>query len=302
MKRRDFITLLGTAAAWSRAARAQQSGKVWRVGMLDTTSAVVNSANLEAFRSSLRRLGYIEGQNVVIEYHWGEGRIERFPELAAQMVRSGVDVIVTRGTPAGLAAKNATSTIPIVMAAIGEPVQTGMVASLAHPGGNVTGLSAFVTELTAKRVEIMRDAVPKLSRLALLDNMANGSVPAQWEELKKAALAFGIEPQLQDVRKPEDIAPAFSAVVAQRADAISVGNDSVVIASRVEVSRLAAKHRLPAIYATREFVEAGGLMSYAAHYADLYRRAAIYVDKIFKGANPADLPINSRPNSSWSST
>ena len=291
MRRREFITFLGgTAVAWPLDALAQQTSKVWRIGMLDTTSATHNP-NVDAFRRELRQLGYVEGQNLIIEYRSGEGRIERFPELAVELVRLKVDVVVTRGTPAALAAKNATATIPIVMAAIGEAVGTGMVASLAQPGGNVTGLNAFVNELTAKRVEIMREIVPKISRMAMIDNMGNSSVPQQWDEIKRATLAFGIQPQLYDVRKPEDIGPAFDAAIAQRIDALAVGNDSVFIASRLPVVELAAKHRLPAIYATREFVDAGGLLSYAAHYPDLYRRAASYVDKIFKGAKPGELPV-----------
>jgi putative tryptophan/tyrosine transport system substrate-binding protein len=292
MRRREFTTLLGSiavAAAWPLSAHAQDTAKVWRVGILDTTSA--KSANVDAFRNALSQLGYVEGQNLVIEYRSGEGRIDMFPNLAADLVRLKVDIIVTRGTPAVIAARNATSTTPIVMAAIGEPMETGAVASLARPGGNVTGLSAFVTELTAKRIEIMRELMPKMSRMALLDNMENRSVPPQWNEMKKAALALGIQPQLCDVHRPEDIEAAFNAAMAERADALSVGNDSVVIASRRQIAELAAKHRLPTIYATREFVDAGGLLSYAANYSDLYRRAASYVDKIFKGVKPADLPV-----------
>ena len=291
MKRRTFIAGLGGAAALPFAARAQQAGKVWRVGMLDTTPATLNATNIDAFRQELRRLGYVEGTNLVIEYRSGEGRPERFPNLAAELLGLHVDIIVTRGTPAALAAKKATTTLPIVMAAIGEPVETGMVTSLAKPGGNVTGLSAFVTELTAKRVEMIREVIPGIRRIALLDNMNNGSVPAQWDEAKRAAVAFGIEAQLRDVRKPEDIDTAFSAMAAQPFDALLVGLDSVVIANRARVTELAAQHRLPAIYASREFTEAGGLLSYGPHYGDLYRRAAIYVDKIFKGANPAELPV-----------
>lgn len=292
MRRREFTTLLGSiavAGVWSLYGRAQDAAKVWRVGILDTTSA--KSPNVEAFRNALSQLGYVEGQNLTIEYRSGEGRIELFPDLAAEMVRLKVDIIVTRGTPAVIAARNATKTTPIVMAAIGEPMETGAVATLARPGGNVTGLSAFVTELTAKRIEIMRELMPKMSRMALLDNMENLSVPPQWEEMKKAALALGIQPQLYDVHKPEDIEPAFNTAMAERADALSVGNDSVVIANRRRIAELAAKHRLPTIYATREFVDAGGLLSYAANYSDLYRRAATYVDKIFKGANPGELPV-----------
>jgi putative tryptophan/tyrosine transport system substrate-binding protein len=292
LRRRQFLTLLGGGAvALPLAARAQPMAKVWRVGMLETTAATLNAANLDAFRQALRQLGYVEGQNLIVEYRSGDGHIDRFPQLAAELVHLNVDIIITRGTPAALAAKKATTTIPIVMAAIGEPVETGMVTSLARPGGNVTGLSAFVTELTAKRVEIMRELIPQLSRMALIDNMANRSVPAQWDEMKRAAVAFGIQPQLYDVRKAEDMERAFSSAIAQRVNALSVGNDSVLIANRIQVVQLAARHRLPAIYATRDFVDAGGLLSYAAHYPDLYRRAAAYVDKIFKGAKPADLPV-----------
>ena len=292
MRRREFTTLfvsMTVGGVWSLYARAQGTTKVWRVGMLETTSA--RSANVEAFRNALVQLGYVEGRNLIIEYRSDEGRIERFPALAAEMVGLKVDIIVTRGTPAVIAAGNATKTTPIVMAAIGEPLETGMVASLARPGGNVTGLSAFVTELTAKRIEIMRELMPQMSRIALLDNTDNRSVPPQWEEMKKAALALGIRPQLCDVHKPEDIEPAFNTAMADRADALSVGNDSVVIANRRQITELAAKYRLPTIYASREFVDAGGLLCYAANYSDLYRRAATYVDKIFKGANPGELPV-----------
>jgi ABC-type uncharacterized transport system substrate-binding protein len=292
MKRREFISLLGgAAAAWPLAAHAQQAGKVWRIGMLDTTSAALNAANLNAFRQSLQQLGYIEGQNVAIDYRTGNGRTDRFPGLAAELVGLKADVIVTRGTPAALAAKGATGTIPIVMAAVGEPVGTGLVSSIARPGGNITGLSAFVTELTAKRIELLRETLPRMDRVSLLDNMSNLSVPAQWEETKKAARALGIEPQLLDVRRPEDLEGAFDTASRQGGNSLAVGNDSVVLASRREVVALARKHRLPAIYATREFADAGGLISYGTHYPDLYRRAAIFVDKIFKGARPADLPV-----------
>jgi putative ABC transport system substrate-binding protein len=185
--------------------------------MLDTAPAKLNAINIDAFRDALSRLGYVEGRNVAIEYRSGEGHIDRFPKLAAELIDLKVDILVTRGTPATMAAKNATSTIPVVMAAIGEPVETGAVASLARPGGNVTGLSAFVTELTAKRVEIMHDLIPRMSRIALLDNMENRSVPSQWNELKRAALAFGIQPLLCDVKRPEDIESAFNKAVDEHA-------------------------------------------------------------------------------------
>src|SRR5882724_3492112 len=292
MRRREFIAALGgSAVVGLHAARAQQPGKIWRIGVLDTVPVTLNVANIDAFRQELRRLGYVDGTNLIIEYRSSAGRPEGFPDLAAELLRLHVDLIVTRGTPAVLAAKKASATLPIVMTAIGEPVETGVVVSLAKPGGNVTGLSSFVTELTAKRAEIMREVVPAVSRIPLLDNIANGSVPAQWDEAKRAAVALGMRPYLYDVRKPEDIEVAFNAMAAQHIDALLVGLDSVVIANRARVVELAAKQRLPAIYASREFVESGGLLSYGPHYGDLYRRAAIYVDKIFKGAKPADLPV-----------
>jgi putative ABC transport system substrate-binding protein len=292
MRRRDFISLLGgTAATWPLSVRAQLPGKVWHIGMLDTTPLERNAANIDAFRQGLAQLGYVEGQNFNIYYRSADGRIDRFSELADEMVRRTVDLIVTRGTPAALAAKNATSTIPIVMAASGEPVGVGLVKSLAHPGGNVTGLSAFVTELLAKRIELLKEINPRIERIALLDNMGNRSVPPQWEELKKAARILGVESQLLDVRKPEELDRAFDLASNQHVDALAVGNDSVIIASGRRVAELAMKHRLPTMYATREIVDAGGLLSYAVHYPDLYRRAATFVDKIFKGAKPADLPV-----------
>ena len=259
--------------------------------MLDTVPAALNAKNIEAFRAAMQQLGYVEGQNLVIAYRSPEGRQERLPELVAELIRLKCDVIVTRGTPATLAARNATSAIPIVMAAVGEPVETGLAQSLARPGGNVTGLSAFVTQLAQKRIELLKELAPRIARIAYMGNMSNLSVPPQWDETKLAAQALGLSALMFDVRKPEDIAPSFDAMVAKRVDALTVGNDSVIIASRQQVTALAAKHRLPIIYASREYVDAGGLISYAAHYPDLYRRAAGYVDKIFKGAKPAELPI-----------
>src|SRR5262245_64786213 len=196
MKRRDFIKLIaGSVAAWPLAARAQQ---LWRIGMLETISPALNAANLAAFRNGLRQLGYVEGQSYVIEYRSVEGRAARFPELASKLVASKVDIIVTRGTPATLAAKNATATTPVVMAAIGEPLDTGVVASLARPGGNVTGLSSFVTELVGKRVELFKEAMPSVTRIGFLNNMSNPVIPPQWEETKKAARSLGIATELLD--------------------------------------------------------------------------------------------------------
>ena len=291
MKRREFIALAGGAVAWPFAARAQRpAGRVWRIGVLEQIAPALNATNFDAFRNGLAALGYIEGQNIVVEYRSAEGRIERFPELAAELVRLKVDVILTRGTPAVLAAKAATATIPIVMAASGGPLETGVVEGLARPGGNVTGLSALTGELIGKRFELLKEVLPGLRRIAFLQNLGNPVAPSQWEELKAIAQSRGVEVQLLDVRKPEEVESAIDAASRQRA-ALVVANDSVTHASRQQIVELATKHQLAAIYAAREFVDAGGLMSYAVSYLDHYRRAAIFVDKIFKGAKPADLPI-----------
>ena len=274
------------------AAEAQQpAGKVYRVGILETTSQTLNAVNVDAFKLGLKELGYSEGRNLAIEYRSAEGRAERFPALASELVRLNVDLIVTRGTPAALAAKNATSSIPVVMAAIGEPVNTTVVANLAHPGGNVTGLSAFVSELEAKRMELLKETVRRVARVTAFFNMGNPVAPPQWNEVERAARALGIQPQLFDVRKPEDFPAAFDAAVRQRADAIVVGIDAITQANRRPIAELALKNRLPTIYPAREFVDAGGLVSYGVSYPDLYRRAARFVDKILRGAKPADLPV-----------
>jgi putative ABC transport system substrate-binding protein len=291
MRRREFITLIVGAAAWPLAARAQQPIKRYRIGMLETISEVLNAANLAAFRNSLRDLGYIEGQNLFIDYRSADGRAERFPEMATELLYSNVDLIVTRGTPASLAVKNAAPTIPVVMAAVAEPLESGLVAGLARPGGNVTGLSSFAAVLDAKRVELLREAVPGIARIAAFMNMGNPVQLGEWKEIETAAQSMGIQPQLIDVRKVEDIGPAFDAATREHADALVVGIDAIMQANSKHITDLAAKRRLPAIYASREFVETGGLLAYGVSYPDLYRRAAIYVDKILKGAKPADLPV-----------
>ena len=292
MKRREFITLLGgTAAAWPLAVHAQQPIKRYRIGMLETISEALNAANLAAFRKSLRDLGYIEGQNLFIEYRSADGRAERFPEMATELLRSNVDLIVTRGTPASLAVKNAAPTIPVVMAAVAEPLESGLVAGLARPGGNVTGLSSFAAVLDAKRVELLREAVPGVARIAAFMNMGNPVQFGEWKEIETAAQSMGIQPQLIDVRKVDDIGPAFDAATREHADALVVGIDAIMQANSKHITDLAAKRRLPAIYASKEFIETGGLLAYGVSYPDLYRRAAIYVDKILKGAKPADLPV-----------
>jgi putative ABC transport system substrate-binding protein len=259
LKRREFISLLGGAAAWPLAARAQQPGRVWRIGVLETTSMALNAANFEAFRQSLRELGYIEEQNLIIEYRSAEGRGERFTDLAAELLRLNIDVIVTRGTPAVLAAKKATTTTPIVM------------ASLANPGGNITGLSGYTTGLEEKRAEVLKELVPRAVRIAGLYNMGNPVVPALWNELQTAARKLGLTPQLLDVRKVEDIAPAFADATAQQVDALIVSVDALTQKNRSFITQLAAGHGLPAIYVSKEYIDAGGLIAYGPHYPDLYR-------------------------------
>jgi putative tryptophan/tyrosine transport system substrate-binding protein len=290
MRRREFITLVGGAAvAWPHTSRAQQPGKVYRIGVLETTPANLNAANMDAFRQGLRVLGYVEGRNLVIEYRSADGQGERFPGLVTDLLNSKIDVIVTRGTPAVLAAKNATTTVPVVMAAMGEPLM--VVSSLAHPGGNITGLSGYSTDLEAKRFELVKEIVPGAARIAGLYNMGNAVVPPQWLELQRAAQAMGVQSQLLDVRKMEDIAPAFDAASREHADGLMVGVDALTQANRKLIAELAQGHRIPTIYVSREYIEAGGLIAYGPSYPDLYRRAAAYVDKLLKGEMPGDLPI-----------
>jgi putative tryptophan/tyrosine transport system substrate-binding protein len=289
MRRREFITLLGGAAApWPLAARAQKL-KVWRIGMLETVAPELNAANLAALRRGLALLGYVEGQNYVLDYRSANGQAERFPSLAEDLVRARVDLIVTRGTPAARAAKAATSTIPIVMAAVGEAL--GVVESLAHPGENVTGLSAFTTELAGKRVEFVREVLPGAARIALLHNMGNPVTPPQWEQTRIAARQLAIEAELLDVRNRDDLGRAIETAISKRTDALLVGNDGVTQENRSLIADLAARNRLPTVYGSREFVDAGGLMSYAVPYPLLYFRAALLVDRIFKGAKAGDLPV-----------
>ena len=290
MRRREFLSALGgVAAAWPLAARAQQPTKTYRIGMLETISPALNAPQLDAFRNGLRELGYVEGQQYVIEYRSTDGRAERFPELAIELVRLGVDLIVARGTPASIAAKNATSTIPVIMASVGDPLL--IVESLARPGRNVTGLSAFVNEMTSKRLDLIKELVPAMSRIALLHNMSNPVAPPQWEETRTAARSLGIQAELLDVRSREDLSRAFETAVQRRVDALLVAVDGLFQANTQMIVELAARNKVPAIYVGREFIEVGGLMTYGVSFPHLYLRAAAYADKIFKGAKPADLPV-----------
>jgi putative ABC transport system substrate-binding protein len=290
MDRRTFIggVASGLLAA-PLAARAQQAGKVYRIGILEAIPVAQNAANLEALRKGLRELGYVEGRNLIIEYRSADGRAERFPDLASELVLLKVDLLVTRGTPAAKAAKNATGTIPVVMATMGDP--RAIVASFAHPGGNITGVTTFSTELTAKRIELLKELVPNLSRVALLHNIGNPAAPPEWEETKTAARSLGLQVELLDVRSQGDLGRAFELAVRQHVDALVIGADGLTQMHQQTIVDLGARNRLPAVYPAREFVEAGGLIAYAVNYPDLYFRFASFVDKIFKGAKPAELPV-----------
>jgi putative ABC transport system substrate-binding protein len=289
--RRAFIgTLAGGLLAAPLTAEAQQAGKVYRLGMLETRSPELNTANIDAFRQGLRELGYKEGQNLEIVYRSSDGRDERFAGLAGELVRLKVDLILTRGTPAALAAKSATGTIPVVMAASGDPVGSGIVRSLASPGGNVTGLSSGITESYPKRVQLLGELLP-VKRIAAILNMGNPVIPPQWRIVEASARSLGIEAQLLDVRRPEDLRGAFEAAAKQRAEALVVGLDGVTQANLRPIAELAAKHRLPSIYPAKDYANVGGLMTYGSSDFHMYHRAATFVGKIFKGAKPADLPV-----------
>jgi len=290
MMRREFIALLGGAAAWPVAARAQQPGKLRTIGFLGQSTRSAASEWVAAFVQRLRELGWMEGRTITIEYRWSEGREERFAEIAAELVRLKVDVILTSGTPEVLAAKQATSVIPIVFATAGDPVGNGLIASLARPGGNVTGMSLQSNDTAGKRVELLREVVPSLRRLAILANVGNPFSVLELGEAQAAARALGLEVDTLEIRRPEDIAPAFEALKG-RAQALYVCADGLVNANRIRINTLALSVRLPTIHGYRDYVEAGGLMSYGANLPDLFRRSADYVDKILRGAKPADIPV-----------
>ena len=289
-----MLVALGAGLAWPLASRAQPVVKppprLFRVGMLETTSPTLNRANYEAFRDGLRDLGYVEGQNLIIDYRSADGRAERFADFVTDLVRLKADVIVARGTPAVLAAKLA-APIPVVMTAVGDPVGLKIVSSLARPGGQVTGLTTLARELTTRRLALLKEIAPRTARVANLLNMSNPAGAAQWKETEAAARALGLQALLLDVRDPQGFASAFDEAGAKRADALMVNLDALIAEHRHAIAEFAAKHRLPAVYPDSEFVLAGGLMSYGVHYPHLYYRAAGYVDRILKGAKPAELPI-----------
>jgi putative ABC transport system substrate-binding protein len=288
--RRQFISGLGGAAvAWPLATRAQPA-TLPTVGFLGPLTQSAQSDWTAAFVQRMRELGWIEGQTVAIEYRWAEGRSKRFAEIAAEFVRLKVNVIVTAGTLAAAAVKQATAGIPIVFAAAGDPVGTGLVASLARPGGNVTGLSIQQNDTAGKRLELLRDLVPNLRRLAILANVDNPAPMLEVEDVQAAARTLGLEVILLKIRRAEDIAPAIEALKG-RADALYVATDPLVSTNRIQINTLALDARLPTVHGGGEYVEAGGLMSYGADIPDLFRRAAEMVDKILRGAKPSDIPV-----------
>ena len=292
MKRRNFIGLLGVAAAWPLGARAQQAAKVARIGFLGTSSLDLERPLVDAFRQRLSELGHVDGQNVAIEYRWAEGQDSRLPALAAELVRVRPDVIVTTGTPGTLAVKRATNAIPIVFASSGNPVNGGLVASFSRPGGNVTGFTISGPELEGKRVQLLKEAVGGLSRAAVMWNAANPGLLDFYQQTRAAAAALNLTLQpIVEVRSASDLADAFSTVAGGRPQALFVLADRFLLAHRAQIVAFAAANRLPTMYAYRAYVEAGGLMSYAPNDLDQFRRTAVYVDKILKGAKPADLPV-----------
>jgi ABC-type uncharacterized transport system substrate-binding protein len=290
MKRRQFIALLGgAAAAWPVAARAQQPAKLPTIGFLGAATPASWSQWTGAFVQRLRELGWIEGRTIAIEYRWAEGRAERAAEIAAEFVLLKVNVIVTTGA-AILAAKHATSVIPIVFATATDPVGTGLVASLARPGGNVTGLSNYQSEAAAKRLELLREVTPGLRRLAILVNADNPTAKLEVPEVETTARTLGLDVFTLEIRRAEEIAPAIEAFK-NRADALYVCSDFLMFNHRVRIITLALATRLPTIYGEREVVEAGGLMSYGTNFPDLFRRTADHVDKILRGTKPGDIPV-----------
>src|SRR3989454_2692632 len=270
---------------------AQQAKKIPRIGFLGATSPSVELARIEAFRQGLRELGYVEGKNIVIEWRWAAGKFDRLPELAAELVRLNVEVIVTGGSTSTGAAKKVTTTIPIVMAQTNDPVGSGFVASLARPGGNMTGLSTFAPELSGKRLELLKEVVPKLSRVAVLGDSTTPGNAQALKETELAARALKVQLRYLDILGPKDIETAFREASKGRADAVLVLGAPVLISPRRQIADLTVKNRLPAAYPVAEYVEDGGLMSYGVSVSDLYRRAATYVNKTLKGAKPADLPV-----------
>jgi putative tryptophan/tyrosine transport system substrate-binding protein len=291
MKRRAFITLLGGAAAWPIAARAQQAGRARRLGVLmGVSNNALGQARVKAFQQQLQKLGWIEGRNIAIDYRWGEGGTERYDEFAAEFVRLKVDVIVAEGTPPTLAAKNATSVIPIVFIGVGDPVLAGLVASLARPGGNATGLSNQARDLAGKRVELLREMIPRLRSLGILANVDNISEVNEMRTVAAEAATLGLDVVKLEIRRAEEIASALQSLKG-RTQAVYVVTGAFANANALRINTLALGQGLPTMYGSRQMLEFGGLISYGADILDLRRRAADYVDKILRGTKPGDIPV-----------
>ena len=292
MDRRTFIGVVaGRLLAVPLAAEAQPAGRVYRIGFLGNSTAALEANLVGPFREGLRDLGYVEGRNVLIEYRWAEGKYDRFPALIGELLALKVAVIVTAGTPATLAVKKATTSVPLVMSAVGDPVGAGIVPSLSHPGGNITGLTAISTEMDAKRLELLREVVPSVSYIALLWNagsplqvLAEKQVQAAAQVLRMRVLSLGVKTE-------EEIKSALAVMARERPDALLVLADRLLLHHRALIMDFATRHRLPGVHAYRELVEAGGLMSFGPSYADMHKRAAYFVDRILKGAKPGDLPV-----------
>jgi putative ABC transport system substrate-binding protein len=290
MTRREFIAVLGSAAAWPLAVRAQKAGKIPRIGYLSPGTKL--SLLDRSFLQGLRELGYVEGKNILIEYRFAGGKFKRLPAMAAELVQLDVDVIVARVTQASLAAKAATKTIPVVMLGVSDPVGSRLVTSLARPGGNITGTSSQTAEVQGKSLELLKEIVPKLSRVAVLWNPANPIFQAQMlKATKRAAGVLGLQLREFGARNPNEFDNAFAAIINARVDALMVFGDPTLVAHKARIINFAARHHLPAIYGTEDHAEAGGLITYSPDYAAQFRRGAFYVDKILKGTKPADLPV-----------
>jgi putative ABC transport system substrate-binding protein len=292
MRRREFLGVLGGVAAVASPLSAQaQSAGIRRIGFLGNSTAKLEANLIGPFREGLRAHGYVEERNIHIEFRWAEGNYGRFPALIAELLAAKVEVIVTAGTPATQAVKKATSTVPLVMIAVGDPVGTGIVPSLARPGGNITGLSSIAPDLEGKRLELLREIVPNISHVAMFVNSGNAFHATSLKQAGPAAEKLRIKLTILDVKKSDDLEPAFEAILKQRPEALLVLADRVFLHNRQRMMDFATKHRLPSVNAYRELVEAGGLMSYGPSYEGMHRRAADYVDKILKGAKPGDLPV-----------
>jgi putative ABC transport system substrate-binding protein len=282
-----IVAVLGGGAI----AKAQQSGKIPRIGFLGNSTPALEENLVGPFREGLRALGYGEGKNILIEYRWAEGKYERFPALIGELVAQKVDIIVTAGTPASLAVKKAAPSIPLVMIAVGDPIGTGLIESLAQPGGNVTGLTSIAADLEGKRIELLREVIPKLSHVAVFWNPASPFQVVAEKEVQAAARAFKMKVLSLGVQAPEQFDNAFATIRKERPRALLVLADRLFLHNRARIMEFTTQHRLPGVYAYLELVEAGGLMSYGPSYADMHRRAAIFVDKILKGRKPSDLPV-----------